>query len=142
MNSLFVFVLFSGVTIVPASDFFPPDVEVECLELNTVWRVDFNPNRDPKYKLEKCIEQTIGWCWDKRGFVWADWWVWGHAEPIRKQNGYWITWVRSANMPAVRVKARHYKITHTWYDPEVLDRENVAEENRIGLYPWKYVMKK
>lgn len=127
---------------IPVEDQFPPDAEVDCLELNTVWELDYNPNRDPKYRVQKRLTQTIGWRWDPKGFHWADWWVWGHAVPIRRQGDYWITWVYRTNMPPVRVKARYYKITDTWHDPEVLDREFVAECDRAGLDAWRRVVAK
>lgn len=124
---------------IPVQDSFPPDLEVECLEINTVWELDYNANRDPKYKVQKRIEQTIGWRLDQRGCLWADWWVWGHYKPIRKQGNYWIFWIQPTHGPSIRVKARYYKITDTWYDPEVLDREITPEEARAGLHPWTHI---
>lgn len=124
---------------IPSEDGFPPDLEVECLELNTVWRVDFDPNRDPKCRVEKVLEQTIGWRWSPRGYMWADWWVWGHYLPVRQKDGCWIVWVQGPSQVLVRVRARHYKVTNTWYDPEVLDRDVFPEEARAGLQPWRII---
>ncbi|MEM7819996.1 MAG: hypothetical protein QW761_00110, partial [Candidatus Aenigmatarchaeota archaeon] len=59
-------------------------IEVECVEINHVWDIQYNDGKAPdeRWSWKRRLTQTIGWKWDANHSYHVDWWTWEAQYPI------------------------------------------------------------
>lgn len=99
---------------------------VEVLELNVMHSRETG---------EPCLKQWI--CWNTNQTTGdirvCEWWLFKGERAVKQRDGTWIVVVWVGHRMEL-VRAVSFKRSHTLHDPELVDREVVAKDQRERLW--------